>query len=355
MYVESSSQPVSFDANYFIADEAVATISKPLVYTDKSKLTKERATFKPFNYPFAYDSWLQSEQAHWLHTELPFHEDVKDWETKLSANEKSFLTSVFRLFTQMDVDIAGAYVNHYMPNFKQPEVRMMLSSFAAREAIHIAAYSHLVETLGMPETIYTDFLNYAEMVKKHALFENITYSQNPEDVIRKIATISVFGEGMQLFSSFVMLLNFPRHGQLKSMGQIVSWSLADETLHCEGMTRVCRSYIAENIDVWTEDLKQDIYDIAAAMVKMEDDFIDLVFGGFELKNLTPEDVKQYIRYICDRRLIGLGLKGLYKVKKNPLQWVDETLNTTSHDSFFEVKVTDYAKGALRGSWQDIWA
>jgi len=158
---------------------------------------------------------------------------------------------------------------------------------------------------------------------------------------------------MQLFSSFVMLLNFPRHGKMRSMGQIIAWSIADETLHTESMIKLFREYIKENRELWNDELKSKIYTIAEQMVELEDKFIDLAFGVNEMENLSQEDVRQYIRYIADRRLISLGMKGIFKVKKNPLPWVDGMLGVT-HTNFFENKVVDYAKGALTGDWGDVW-
>lgn len=143
------------------------------------------------------------------------------------------MTKILRFFTQGDIDVSGAYVTTYLPQFPQPEIRMMLSSFAGREAVHIAAYSHLIETLGLPETVYNEFLQYEAMAKKHEFF-NECLSEN--ELAAQIAAFSAFTEGMQLFSSFVMLLNFPRNGLLKGMGQIIAWSIADETLHTESMT-----------------------------------------------------------------------------------------------------------------------
>ena len=184
----------------------------------KYKLTDDRAFFKPHQYPWAYDAWLAHEQSHWLHTELSMAEDVKDWQRKLSSEEKAFLTNIFRFFTQGDIDVAGAYVNNYLPYFKQPEVRMMLCGFAAREALHVAAYSHLIETLGMPESTYNEFLEYEAMREKHEyLLELSGKNGTKESVATNIAAFSAFTEGMQLFSSFIMLLNFPRHGKMKSM------------------------------------------------------------------------------------------------------------------------------------------
>lgn len=315
----------------------------------------DRSSYKPFNYPWAYDAWLKHEQAHWLHTEVPMLEDVKDWKNKLTKEQKQFLTHIFRFFTQGDIDVAGGYVNNYLPYFKQPEVRMMLLGFAAREALHVAAYSHLIETLGMPDTTYNEFLEYEQMRDKHEYFLELSQKNGTAaSVATNIAAFSAFTEGMQLFSSFIMLLNFPRHGMMKGMGQIVTWSIVDETMHAESMIKVFRTYIEENRELWNDELKSQIYTIAEKMVELEDKFIDLAFNMGEMPQLTSDDVKHYIRYIADRRLISLGLKGIFKVKKNPLPWVEEMINAPTHTNFFENRATDYAKGALSGNWSDVW-
>ena len=320
----------------------------------KLKLTDERQYFKPFSYPWAYDAWLKHEQSHWIHTEVPMLEDVKDWKKRLTSEEKTFLTNIFRFFTQGDIDVAGGYVNNYLPYFPQPEVRMMLCGFAAREALHVAAYSHLIETLGMPETTYNEFMQYEEMKAKHDFFAQIA-GQDAQTIAQQIAAFSAFTEGMQLFSSFIMLLNFPRHGKMKGMGQIITWSIVDETMHAESMIKMFRTFIEENRDIWNDELKSEIYKIAEKMVELEDKFIDLAFLIGPMEGLNGDDVKRYIRYIADRRLISLGLKGIFKVKKNPLPWVEEMVNAPIHTNFFENRATDYAKGALSGSWESVWA
>ena len=320
-----------------------------------NKLTDSRNSFKPFHYPWAYDAWLKHEQSHWLHTEVPMLEDVKDWKKKLTNEEKQFLTHIFRFFTQGDIDVAGGYVNNYLPYFPQPEVRMMLLGFSAREALHIAAYSHLIETLGLPETTYNQFLEYQEMRDKHDyLLELSSQNSTLESTATHIAAFSAFTEGMQLFSSFIMLLNFPRHGKMKGMGQIVTWSIVDETQHAEGMIKLFRTYIEENKEIWNDSLKEKIYSIAEKMVSLEDKFIELSFKSGAIQGLEENDVKEYIRYIADRRLISVGLKGIFKRKKNPLPWVEEMINAPIHTNFFENRSTDYAKAASTGSWDEVW-
>tara|TARA_R110002126_G_scaffold71121_6_gene178584 strand:+ start:4089 stop:5084 length:996 start_codon:yes stop_codon:yes gene_type:complete len=327
--------------------------------TENKKLTEERPYFKPFNYPWAYELWIKHEQSHWLHTEVPMLEDVKDWKNNISQNEKYFLTQIFRFFTQSDIDVAAGYVTNYLPKFPQPEVRMMLLGFAAREALHIAAYSHLIETLGMPDSTYNEFYEYDAMKEKHDYFTSFatpnTLEIDAKQTLINIAATSAFTEGLALFSSFIMLLNFPRHGKMKGMGQIITWSIVDETMHCEGLIRLFREYVEENREVWNDETKGRIYTIATRMVELEDQFVDLAFKMGPMENLTDEEVKQYIRYIADRRLISMGLKGIYKVKKNPLPWVEEMINAPIHTSFFENRSTDYAKGALTGNWDQVWA
>lgn len=220
--------------------------------------------------------------------------------------------------------------------------------------MHIAAYSHLIETLGMPESTYNEFMQYSEMKEKHDYVKEFI-AQDENTIAQQIAVFSAFTEGMQLFSSFIMLLNFPRHGKMKGMGQIISWSLVDESLHSESMIKLFRTFIEENRHIWKDELKSQIYTIATKMVELEDKFIDLAFSMGQMEDLTSDDVKKYIRYIADRRLISLGLKGIFKVKKNPLPWVEEMINAPIHGNFFENRVTDYAKGALTGDWSDIWA
>ena len=319
----------------------------------KKNLLENRDYYKPLEYPEAFEFYELSEKMHWIVNEIPMHQDIIDWNTKLTQPEKDFLTHIFRFFTQGDIDVGSAYAEKYLPLFKKPEVRMMLSSFCAREAVHIHAYSHLIDTLGMPETTYKQFHEYEVMQEKHNYFESFM-NKPKENIVQQMVAVSAFTEGMQLFSSFIMLLNFTRFNKMNGMGQAISWSIRDEQTHFDGLAWLFRTYIKENRELWVDELKSELYTIAENMVLLEDKFIDLAFGLNAIEGLTKEEVKQYIRYIADRRLIGLSLKGIFKVKKNPLPWVEEILNAPEHGNFFEVRASAYAKGAVTGSWSSVW-
>jgi len=332
----------------------------------KIKITSERSAFKPFEYPQFYDKWDVHEHAHWSFKELNMQDDINDWNLRLSDSEKTFLTQILRYFTQGDIDVASGYVD-YLNAFKQPEIRMMLFGFGAREAMHIASYSHLITTLNLPDVIYQEFLDFKAMKDKHDFIFDQKFTSRPisrflnyiwfgydeklEEIGTKIALFSAFIEGVQLFSSFIMLLNFTRHGLMKKMGQIIQWSIADETHHTNSMMELYRVFINENkAHIRLDVLEQRIYWMANKTVELEDNFIDLAFGTEAMKDLTKVDVKTYIRFITDRRLVTMGYKGLFNIKNNPLEWIEDLLNAPSHTNFFENKPTDYAKASLTGEW-----
>ena len=310
-------------------------------------LLTTRDYYKPFDYPWMFDYYFQQNQMHWFPEDVPLHNDVKDWQD-MSDQEKNLLTQIFRLFTQSDVDVGAGYIDRYMRIFKKPEARMMMGSFANMESIHQHAYSLLLDTVGIPEIEDKAFAEYEEMSDKHEYINDLKISKTDKKSIAKnLAVYSAFTEGLQLFSSFVILLNFPRFGKMKGMGQIVSYSIKDEPLHVEAMTKLFREFIKENIDIRTDDFKKEIYQACRDMVGLEDRFLDLVFEMGDIDGLTKKEMQKYIRYIADRRLLQLGLKPNYDVKDNPLNWLDDVLGV-EHQNFFEGRATTYMKAGLRG-------
>jgi ribonucleoside-diphosphate reductase beta chain len=320
----------------------------------KLDLLTENPVYKPFRYPWAYEAWLMQQRVHWLPEEVPLADDVKDWHKNLTRSERNLLTQIFRFFTQADVEVNNCYMKHYSQVFKPTEVLMMLSAFSNIETVHIAAYSHLLDTVGMPETEYTAFLKYKEMKDKYDYMHGFSM-ESKHDIAKTLAAFGAFTEGLQLFASFAILLNFPRFNKMKGMGQIISWSVRDETLHCQSIIKLFRTFVQENPEIWTEYLRREIYLTCATIVDHEDAFIDLAFELGPVEGLTAESVKRYIRFIADRRLTQLGLNVLFHVDRNPLPWLDDMLNAVEHANFFENRSTEYSKASTTGTWEDAFA
>jgi glutaredoxin 3 len=247
-------------------------------------------TYKPFHYPWAVEITTRHEKAHWIEDELDLSEDVSDWKSgKVTQVEKDYVTNILRLFTQSDVAVGQNYYDQFIPKFKNNEIRNMLGSFAAREGIHQRAYALLNETLGLPDSEYHAFLEYKEMVNK------IEFMQESDNSTMKGLGLalakSVFNEGVALFASFVMLLNFQRFGKMKGMGKVVEWSIRDESMHVEGNAKLFRQFCVEHPKVVDDDFKTDIYSMARLAVKLEDKFVDLAYKMGEIEGLDASEVK----------------------------------------------------------------
>ena len=232
-------------------------------------------SYKPFEYPWAFEYWKRQQQIHWMPEEVPLGEDCRDWAQKLTAHERNLLTQIFRFFTQADVEVQDCYHDKYGRVFKPTEIKMMLTAFSNMETVHIAAYSHLLDTIGMPESEYSAFLQYKEMKDKHDYLQQFGVDTD-EDIAKTLAMFGGFTEGLQLFASFAMLMNFPRFNKMKGMGQIVSWSVRDESLHCEGIIKLFHTFVKER-DCLTPAVKEAIIDACQKTVRLEDAFIDLAF------------------------------------------------------------------------------
>jgi ribonucleoside-diphosphate reductase beta chain len=306
-----------------VAEKIIPEIIQP----KKMGLLVENPVYKPFRYPWCYDAWLTQQRIHWLPEEVPLGDDVRDWTKNITAAEKNLLTHIFRFFTQADVEVSNCYLRHY---------------------------SHLLDTIGMPETEYSAFMKYKEMKDKYDYMQGFDV-KSKHNIAMTMAVFSAFTEGLQLFASFAILLNFPRHNKMKGMGQIVTWSVRDETLHCNSMIRLFKDFIKEEPQIWTDQLRKEIYDACKTIIKHEDAFIDLAFQMGPLEGLQANEVKQYIRFIGNRRLEQLGLKPIYDVKKNPLTWLDTMLNGVEHMNFFEGRATEYSKASTKGTWSEAFS
>lgn len=320
-------------------------------------LVTGQKAYKPFRYPWAYDFWKKQEQIHWMPEEVPMADDIVDWDHKLTDAEKNLLTHIFRFFTQADVEVNDCYHRVYLGLFKPTELAMMLTAFSNMETIHIAAYSHLLDSIGMPETEYSAFLEYAEMKDKADYMQSFN-PDNAHDVALTLAAFGAFTEGLQLFASFAILMNFPRFGKMKGMGQIVSWSVRDETLHMNGIVRLFHEWLREqhtHIDL--SRLAGDIARICREIVGHEDRFIDLAFELGDIEGLSAADMKEYIRYIANQRMEMLHLSPVFDdaPKRNPLPWLEDILNGAEHANFFEQRATEYSNSAMTGDWREVWA
>jgi ribonucleoside-diphosphate reductase beta chain len=312
-----------------------------------------RPTYAPFEYEKAYNYWELQQQSHWLHTEISMAGDINDWKMILSDAEKNVIGHILKGFTQSEVFIQEYWSQMVSNWFKKPEIQMMSASFASMESIHAVAYAYLNQSLGLED--FSAFLH--ESTAKAKIDRLIsTKGKSKTEIARSLAIFSAFNEGVNLFSSFAILLNFSRFNKMKGLGQIISFSIKDESLHSEAGCWLFRTVIQEFPDIWNDDLKASIYESARLTVDLEDAFIDKAFELGPLEGLDPKDLKMFIRHRTNTKLHDIGLKTIWrKVYRESLQrmeWFDVLSSGVNHADFFAQRVTDYSKGTV--DFSHIW-
>lgn len=314
-------------------------------------LLERSKTYKPFMYPQYVEMAEISEKMHWVEQEVDLTEDMHQWKDgTITAGEKELVIEIMKTFTQSDTEVASGYVEYFMPVFKNNEVRQALLSIAAREGIHQRAYALFTDTIGLPEESYGVFLEYEKLSKRMELMTDMDVKS--QSGIAKALARTIISEGIALFGAFAMLLNFQRHGKLMGLSKINEWSIKDEALHVEVMVMLFRDFLKEHPRIVNDELKAEIYQMFREAAELEMYFIDRAFKKCPegLQDLKPEEMKEYIKYIADRRLIQLGLKGNWGVKKNPLPWLNHIIAGDTVTNFFEQRVSDYSAAGLTGEW-----
>ncbi|HEY5235496.1 MAG TPA: ribonucleotide-diphosphate reductase subunit beta [Rhabdochlamydiaceae bacterium] len=312
-----------------------------------------RVTYSPFEYDQAYKYWELQQQSHWLHTEVAMSSDINDWKMNLTDNERNVIGQILKGFTQSEIFIQEYWSQMVCKWFKKSEIQMMSAAFASMESVHAVSYAYLNQSLGLED--FSAFLH--EPTAKAKIDRLIsTKGKSKEEIARSLAIFSAFNEGVNLFSSFAILLNFSRFNKMKGLGQIIAFSIKDESLHSEAGCWLFRTLIQEFPEIWTDELKKDIYDAARVTIELEDSFIDKVFELGDIEGLTSKDMKNFIRFRCNTKLEDLTLKknwkNLDKEAVERMTWFSVLSGGVSHSDFFASRVSDYSKGSI--DFSKIW-
>jgi ribonucleoside-diphosphate reductase beta chain len=315
-------------------------------------ITEYRPHYKPFEYQLAFDFFKDQHRVHWLADEVPLSSDLNDWKLKLSESEKNLIGNILKSFAQTET-----YVNDYWSTkvavwFPKHEIKAMACVFADFESIHAEAYARLNEELGLD-----DFKAFMEDAEAKAKIDRLT--ELPGDTLREqalsLAVFSAFTEGVNLFSSFAILMSFQLRNMMKGTGQIVEYSVRDESLHSKAGCWFFRTMMEEMPELNDSEMEDAIYEACEISVKLEFDFIDAAFEMGNVEGLNQDQLKNFIKERANQKLIELGYNPLYNdIDPNLLksmEWFGHLTSGKTHQDFFAGRVTDYSKSTA--DWSDL--
>ena len=316
-----------------------------------------RIAYKPFEYPVYYtEGWLKQAQAFWLHTEISMSGDVKDWNEKLTKEEKNLVGNILLGFAQTECAVSDYWTQKVVGWFPKHEIQQMAMMFGSQETIHSVAYSYLNETLGLED--FEAFLQDEATMQR---FDNlVSYEGNDtRGIAKSLAIFSAFAEGVSLYSAFAVLYSFQLRNLLKGIGQQMKWSVRDESLHSKMGCQLFR-HMCEEDPKLLNDCKEEVLDAAEAILKAEENYIDKMFELGDIENLKAYDLKQFIRKRLNEKIIELGYRdsGEYfefdKKAASNLDWFYHLTGGLTHTDFFAIRPTDYSKAGEGEDFEDIW-
>ena len=317
-----------------------------------SKLTEPRHFYKPFEYPQAFEYYKNQHRAHWLADEVPLASDLNDWRLNLNESEKNLIGNILKSFAQTEVHVNDYWSGKISQWFPKPEIVAMAGSFGAFEAIHAEAYARLNDELGLD-----DFQAFMEDEASRNKIERLleTPSETLEEKALALAIFSAFTEGVNLFSSFAILMSFQLRNMLKGTGQIVEWSVRDESLHSTAGCWLFRTLMQESPELDTVEMRNNVIEACNLSVKLEFDFIDKAFEMGEIEGLNKDQLKNFIKARANDKMKELGYNPVYNdidpSLLKQMEWFGHLTSGKTHQDFFANRVTDYSKST--GDWSDL--
>jgi ribonucleoside-diphosphate reductase beta chain len=315
-------------------------------------LTEPRHYYKPFEYQEGFEFYKNQHRVHWLADEIPLASDLNDWKLKLTESEKNLIGNILKSFAQTEVHVNDYWSTQVSQWFPKPEIVAMTSTFGAFEAIHAEAYARLNEELGLDN--FQAFLeDEASKAKIERLLE--TPSNTIEEKAQSLAIFSAFTEGVNLFSSFAILMSFQLRNLMKGTGQIVAWSVRDESLHSKAGCWLFRTLLKEQPELDTPQLRAQVTEACELSVQLEFDFIDKAFEMGDVEGLNQLQLKNFIKARANEKMTELGYKPIYNdIDPSLLQqmeWFGHLTSGVEHQDFFAQRPTSYAKS--NADWSDL--
>ena len=310
----------------------------------------------PIKYKWARTHYKNGVNNNWVPDEINMQKDFETWKAKdgLTDDERRLIMWNMGFFSTAESLTANNIVLTVYKHVTNPECRQYLLRQAYEEAIHTDTFIYCCDSLGLePESVYDAYNQIPSIKEKDEFVVGLSKSimdpgfttdttENKQKFLHDLVGYYVIMEGIFFYAGFVMMLSFMRQNKMVGVGEQFQFIWRDESVHLAFGNDLIQTIIAENPDVWTNELQMTIVENIKKAVELEIAYAkDCLPRG--ILGLNAEAVAQYVQYVADRRLERLGLKTVYNVE-NPFPWMSEIMDLKKEKNFFETRVTEYKSG-----------
>jgi ribonucleoside-diphosphate reductase beta chain len=315
-------------------------------------ITDVRHYYKPYEYQQAYTFLNSQQRAHWLPGEVSLSTDIGDWKMNLTESEQNLIGNILKSFAQTEVHVEDYWSAYVAKWFPKPEITGMAVTFAAFETIHAEAYSLLNESLGLDD--FSEFLDDEAAREKIERLQDVK-DENLSEIAQSLAIFSAFTEGVNLFSSFAILMSFQMRNLMKGMGQIVAWSVRDESLHSQAGIWLFNTLLLEHPELNTPELAKNIQSACEVSVDLEVNFIKKAFEMGDIAGLTQNQMINFIKARANGKMVEMGYNAIYNNIDPALlvqmEWFEHLTSGVEQQDFFAQLPSAYSKSDK--DWEDV--
>jgi ribonucleoside-diphosphate reductase beta chain len=318
----------------------------------------------PLKYQEAYRIYKQMKANHWEPDVIDMSKDALQWNTNaLSAKERWIIEMGIGYFSAAEGIVGDSVLHVIEDNLTAAELKHASLRHIAEESIHMDSLLHIIGSLNIDlDEVTAKFQDIPSIRKKNEFITrhmpemkmgiDLTQTVNKQRFAKALFAITQVMEGTQFYALFAMVLSLHRQNKMTGIGQMFQYTLRDESNHIALGRYILSELINENPDIWTQEFRQELTDFMREGVELEKEFVSDCLPE-DIVGMRQQEFLDYVEYNADRRLAGLGLPTLYKVRTNPFSWLDEVIFLKKEKNFFETRVTEYqTSGSVRNSNED---
>lgn len=311
----------------------------------------------PFKYKWAWEKYLAGCANHWMPQEINMSRDIALWKNPagLSEDERRIVKRNLGFFVTADSLAANNIVLGTYRHITAPECRQYLLRQAFEEAIHTHAYQYIVESLGLDEAEIFNAYHEIDSIREKDEFlipfiDTLTdpafktgTQENDQKLLKSLIVFSCIMEGLFFYVGFTQILAMGRQNKMTGAAEQYQYILRDESLHCNFGIDLVNQIKLENPHLWTMAFRQEIAELFKQAVELEYRYAEDTMPRGVL-GLNALMFKAYLRFICNRRCMQIGLDPLFPNEENPFPWMSEMIDLKKERNFFETRVIEYQTG-----------
>ena len=301
----------------------------------------KRTEYKPFEYPEVQRFIDNMNRTFWVHSEVDFSDDIQDFKTLLTDEEREVIKRSLLAIAQVEVTVKTFWgkLYEFLP---KPEFNDLGATFSESECRHSSAYARLLEVVGLEEE-FKKLLDIPVFRRKLELTEEHLSSQ--QDFIHKLFFFTIVIENSSLFSQFANMVAFSHfRGMLKNTANMVSWSSIDEQCHADAGVYIINKIFEERPDLRLD--YSEVERMVRSYLSYEEELLDWIYEPGELEFFSKQDMLNFMKYRVDKALTQMSYGQVYNISTEqymPMEWFDEYVFANDLDDFFAKRPTAYTK------------